>query len=469
VDPTYVRHVISGFCRALESNKLLPYGQVFKLCKWVVDQPIDIPGRVVPKRLRAGLEVDRNWRNARIEIARLLEKSLEDKAKLPFAFREEVWAIIRPLTDDPEPDVEYEKKYGGTNMDPLTLSLNTIRGKALHAVMYYAMWVRQNIKDDLKKQENRIPSFKDMPEVMDVLNKHLDFETDKSQTSRAVYGYWLPQLVHLGPEWVKANLARIFPQESDLKPLRDAAWHTYLLYGGQISSFVTRILMDIYREEVLRRKGRQIGENTYKSPETRLAEHIVMMYLWGEYGLEDDSLIDLFFKTVPSQLTAHAMDFLGRDTCGVSASEPAMTEKMKALWEWRVKQAGGPANMPKEELSAFGWWFAGRQFDVAWTFRHLEETLKRTGVGRSKQQVFERMSTVFPNYPNESLRCLRLLAERNDDPWLFRGSRNQKEVWSLLEQAMKNTDDKVRDAAESIIHLLGSKGFLEYRGLLKKP
>ena len=30
------------------------------------------------------------------------------------------------------------QKYGGDNMDPLTLSLNTIRGKALHAVMGYA-------------------------------------------------------------------------------------------------------------------------------------------------------------------------------------------------------------------------------------------------------------------------------------------------------------------------------------------
>lgn len=464
MDPTYVRHIISGFCRALESDKPLPYAQVFKLCKWVVNQPTDISGRVVPKGLRDGLEVDRTWRNARIEIARLLEKSFEDKSKLPFEFREEAWAIIRPLTDDPEPDVEYEKKYGGDNMD---LSLNTIRGKALHCVMYYAMWVYRKIKEDVQIKERRTPAFKDLPEVLTILNRRLDPSVDRSQTSRAVYGQWLPQLTHLGPDWVTENLARLFPQEPDLKPLRDAVWHTYLLYGGRIYSSVTKIAMDIYREEVLRLKGKQIGGKMYKSPETRLAEHIVLLYLWGEYGLEDNSLIDMFFKIAPSQLTVHTMDFLGRDTHDAKTHEPVITERMKALWDWRVERVGGPDKMPNEELSAFGWWFAGGQFDAAWALSRLEETLKRTGVSRSSMQVCERLSALFSGHPREALRCLRLFIDKNADPWFFLRARKQQGAWTLLEQAMNSKDDAVRDKAEEIIHLLGSKGYLEYREMLR--
>ncbi|MCG2660205.1 MAG: hypothetical protein L6437_08180 [Kiritimatiellae bacterium] len=467
IDPTYVRHIISGFCRALENGKPLPYGQVFKLCKGVVDQPANIPGRVVPKGLREGLEVDRNWRNARIEIARLIEKSLEEKAKLPFELREEVWAIIQPLTDDPEPDAEYEKKYGGDNMDPLTLSLNTIRGKTLHTLMGYAMWVYRNIKEDVRTKESRTPSFKEMPEVLKVLDRHLDLKVDRSQTSRAVYGQWLPQLVHLGSEWVEANLDRIFPREPEFTPLRNAVWHTYLLYGGQLYSSVTRIVMSIYREEVLGFKGKQLGDKAYKSPETRMAEHVVLLYLWGEYGLEDNSLIDLFFKTAPSQLTAHALDFIARDTYGAKVPLSAITERMKALWDWRVERVGGPDKMPKEELSAFGWWFAGGQFDAAWAFKHLEETLKQTGISRSSMQVCERLSALFSGHPHESLRCLRLFIDRNADPWFFRRARKQKGAWTLLEQAMDSKDGAVRDEGEEIIHLLGSKGYLEYRELLR--
>jgi hypothetical protein len=378
-----------------------------------------------------------------------------------------VWAIISPLTDDSEPDVEYEKKYGGDNMDPLTLSLNTIRGKALHAVMYYAMWVYRNIKEDVWIKEHRTPSFKDMPEVLEVLDQHLDPNVDCSQTSRAVYGQWLPQLVHLGPEWVTTNITRIFPREPKLKSLRDAVWHSYLLYGGQIHSAVTRTVMNIYREEALGLKGKQIGDKAYKSPETRLAEHVVLLYLWGEYGLEDNSLIDIFFKTAPSQLTAHAMDFIARDTYGAKVPVPAITERMKALWDWRVKRVGGPNKMSKEEMSAFGWWFASGQFDAAWAFRHLEETLKRTGIGRSNLQVFERMSVLFSGHPHEALRCLRLFIDRNDDPWFFRSPRKKEGARTLLEQAMNSTDAAIVEKAEEIIHLLGSKGYLEYRELLK--
>lgn len=240
------------------------------------------------------------------------------------------------------------------------------------------------------------------------------------------------------------------------------------MYGCQLYSSVTQAVMSVYREEVLALAGKQIGKNTYKSPETRLAEHVVSLYLWGEYGLEDNSLIDIFFKKALPPLTAHAMDFIGRDTCGAKVPVPAITERMKALWDWRIERVGGPDKMSKEELSSFGWWFAGGQFDTAWAFRELEETLTRTNISRSNLQVFERMSVLFSGHPHESLRCLRLFIDRNDDPWFFRSPRKKEGVRTLVEQAMNSKDEAVRNKAEEIIHLLGYKGYLEYRELLKK-
>jgi len=464
MDPTYIRHMISGFCRVAESEKPIAYDAVFIFCRWVLDQWPDSPRLDLPEELKDGIDVDRSWHYARSEVVRFVEKSLGEKAKLPFNLRAEVFEIIQPLTDDPEPDLAYENK---SSMDPLTLSLNTIRGKALHAVMAYAMWVNRNIRDDIKAKEGRNPNFSDMPEVLPILNKHLDARNDPSRASRAVYGQWLPQLVYLGSDWVLANMKRLFPREPELKPLRDAVWHTYLLYGGQLYSSVTKSMMSVYREEVAGLKDRQIGEKSYESPNRRLAEHVVIMYLWGGIELGDDSLLDLLFKTAPTAITTHVMDFIGRDIFRNKDIEPKIIKRMIALWTWRVEQVGGFDRMPVEELSAFGWWFASGKFEPEWALRNLEETLRWTPINAANLQAIEQLSNLYSVHPVEVLRCLKLFVQVNSDLWFFVSSHKQKGVWTILEQGMASDNVAIRDQAEEIVHLLGSKGYLEYRELLQ--
>lgn len=76
------------------------------------------------------------------------------------------------------------------------------------------------------------------------------------------------------------------------------------------------------------------------------------------------------------------------------------------------------------------------------------------------------MSEVFGEYPAEPLRCLNLFMKKNDDLWFF--GHKEKGVWSILEQAMQHENPEIWKQAENIIHLLGSKGYLEYRELLKR-
>lgn len=157
LDPTYIRNLITGFNQAIHKNIKVEFRAVFKLCQWVIEQERTIPGREMPQGLREGLEIDLDWGPSRREIADLLEKVFNEEIGLPYDFRAAVWGLIEPLTRDPEPDLEYEAKYGGKNMDPLTLSINTIRGKALHSVMNYTLWLCR----DIEKREKRHPSFAD--------------------------------------------------------------------------------------------------------------------------------------------------------------------------------------------------------------------------------------------------------------------------------------------------------------------
>lgn len=468
IDPTYIRHLISGFSLALENNKSLPYESVFTLCKWVVDQPRDILERVILAGLRDNLDIDLNWRNARSEIARLMERIFHDDMNFPFDLRDKAWAIIGHLTEDPEPTLDDEEKYGGDNMDPLTMSINYTRGKAMHAVVKYALWVYRNIQ----KRENREPGFddKELKNVRKVLDEHLKVTNKKygrSLTDRAVYGEMLPQLMRLDAEWFKKNIKKIFPSAPGNKNLREAAWSTYLIYS-RLYDQVFEALKEIYEQEVKELVGKTIKEGKSRNAELRLVEQLVVLYAREEIDLNNGGMIDILFRTTPGELKVHAMEFMGRSLAAEGAPQSQVVSRFKALWEWREKSIGGLEQMPEKELSAFGWWFASGKCGDDWALPYLENVLSKTGIGRAHLPVFERMSDIFEKYPDKALRCLRLFIEKNDDPWFFRAGRQQKGVWTLLDQAVRSNNSDIRDEAGKIINILGSRGHLQYRELYNK-
>src|SRR5690606_30022214 len=99
--------------------------------------------RVVEFAHAATDEVDR-WRWVSKCAASLIDDSFEaGLAAIPIPFREEVWPILERLAQNPDPTPEHESRYGGSNMDPATLSLNTVRGETFHAVVRYGLWWRR--------------------------------------------------------------------------------------------------------------------------------------------------------------------------------------------------------------------------------------------------------------------------------------------------------------------------------------
>src|SRR5262249_34581 len=155
----------------------------------------------------------------------------ESSPTIPFELRSAAWAVLKPLTDDPEPNQEHEAHYGarpfsrkrktkntepaqeqiaryeGSNMDPPTLSLNTTRGEAMHATMRYALWIRRNIEKEPHGEERIKRGFEEIPEVREVLETHLDPALDSSLAIRSVYGQWFPWLVFLDEKWASAHVS----------------------------------------------------------------------------------------------------------------------------------------------------------------------------------------------------------------------------------------------------------------------
>jgi hypothetical protein len=180
-------------------------------------------------------------------------------SEIPISLRSLVWEVLYPLTQDPEPTPEYEETYDGSNMDPATLSINTIRGAAMHAVIVYALWIKRYLKTDK------------IPEVIGVLDLHLDPNVDPSLAIRTVYGHYYPQLlVHLDRQWAETAIPRIFPEEAGMQDLRDSAWVTYITFNDPYHE-VFSILKDEYIKAIKRLNTALEFKDHFKDPGVRLA------------------------------------------------------------------------------------------------------------------------------------------------------------------------------------------------------
>ncbi len=130
--PTYLRSYFYGLREANEKKRTITWEQVLNLATWIVNQPRD----AAMPTARQPFDDDRGWMGARSAIADLLTQSLNNT--VPITYRETVWRTIATLAEDPEPTPAYEETYG-TAMDAPMIAMNTIRGKALEAVIKYAL------------------------------------------------------------------------------------------------------------------------------------------------------------------------------------------------------------------------------------------------------------------------------------------------------------------------------------------
>lgn len=463
LDPTYVRALFSGLREATKQKTAFPWQPVLELGFWVVRQPREIPGRKSEYS-----DLDPGWVWARKAIAEALSSGFEPSdAEIPFALRSLVWKVIQPITEDPDPTPEHESEYGGSNMDPVTLSINTTRGDAMHTVIRYALWVRRHIENEADGKERIGRGFDEMPEVKEVLDQHLDPSKDPSLAIRAVYGQWFPWLVLLDKGWTVKNITKIFPSDEKLLGIRNAAWESYIIFCLPYDN-----AFEVLRQEygrAIELLGSLSKEKRYLAdPEECLAEHL-MTFCWrGKFSLdEEDGLLDRFYKKASDKVRSHAMEFIGRTLETEKGAVPSeIIKRFKILWNKRLEVARSSPESHSMELAAFGWWFASAKFDDKWSMNQLVEILKFTKKAEPDHMVIERLTEVCNALPGQSVECLRLMAAGDKEGWKIYGWREQAQT--ILAVALQSPDPNIKSAAENVVHYFGTRGYLEFRSLLQK-
>lgn len=447
LDPAYVWSILEGLREASEGFEF-PWKAVLDLAGWAAE-------------VKPGTEADR-WRPARMEIARLVARGLQPpvpdkpdvektkKAHIPFRFRKEAWRAIRPLTDDPDPEVS---PATAPALVPTAIadSNSTVRGEAMHAVCRYALWVRREIETSQQARERVARGFDEMPEVREVLEAHLDPAADPAPAVRSVYGRWFSYLLLLDNRWGVANAARIFPQDPKLEHLRDAAWEGHISFSSPFDHLLAVI------EGEYRRAVERVGTYAPPAPGTisahhRLAEHLMVFYLRGKVAMDRSGLLGTFFNQAPDPLRRHAMAFIGRSLGTQDGRVPKdIAMRMQALWDKRMQAAesSGDIGAFAGELSAFGWWFASRKLDLTWSVRQLLKVLELGIKVEAANLVIAALKDLDESLVDRKVEALdRILAMEQDSVNLVAWTDDSREV---INQGLVAGDEHTRTTALKLL------------------
>jgi hypothetical protein len=464
LDPTYVNGYLSGYRELAMNHQAIPWKPILELCSWVVAQDREIPGRTSEYG-----DLDTGWGWTRSTIAHLLSAGFNDgSSEIPLELRSLVWEVLLPLTDDPDPSNASEAKYGGSNMDPVTLAINTVRGQAIEAVHNFALWTYRSLD-----ATGRAGGFEQMPEVRFVLDRHLDREVERSYAVHSIYGRKFPWLQLLDAEWAEQNVAKIFPPEESDELYWESAWDAYITYCPPYDS-----VFDVLRTEY----GRAIARLNHAPTERKrpafaqdhLPQHLMTFYLRGKIDLDDPLLRD-FFETASPELLGRAMSFVGRSfsvlvdnefrSLPTPPSDEVLT-RARVLWEFRlrkVQEATDPTDHAKE-LSEFGWWSISPHFEGTWVLDQLSNVLRSVGTIDAGHEIVKRLAREVEEHPTEALGVLQLMLHSDKDGWLVLSWKDS--VTDILRSGLNSVSADVRRLATEITQQLGVRGYREFRSLL---
>lgn len=468
VDRTYVRALFDGFRNARRANRSFEWDQVLNLALWAVGQPIGASDDD-----QAHEDADPSWRWVRKSLADLVASGFHGVGQFAFADCERIWTIIEKLSSDPNPTPDHEAQYGGTNMDPYTLAINTVRPQALDAAVQYAFWVRRSIVGESAGNDRPEKGFSFAPEAARLIEHHLVPEHDRSYAVRAAIGHWLASLVWFDSSWVKENWPLLFPERPDLVSLAQATWGAHVQYGRLFVS--TFELAPMYRFALLHPVGGDKRDN--RSPDNRLAEHILTFYWWGLIELgASDSLVELLFNSGSSAQKQHAIQYVGWSLGRTDeAIPPDVLNRLKDLWDWRfptlaaqTKSADAATKEAAvEELEQFGHWFASEKFEVDWVLPRFDAVIEITGGTERAHSALKVLAEVARSMPLAAATTLEKFSlAPGKEPWRFHlWKESAKEI---MQAALSSTEPGAAEKATLLVNKWTANVSPEYKQLLEE-
>ncbi len=452
--PNYIYSLILGLREALKNGSEIDWQTVLSLCRYALEQEDDEQD-VQDDRLG-----DPIWLRIHKRIADLIGVGCRATSHpIPFQYRDEVWELIYPLTQHPQPDEEFEQQK---DREPMGVSINTVRGEAMHAVFKYMYWVRTHDED-----EGSV-SFAKMPEVQKVLERHLDTNQEPTLTIRSVYGQHLWQLIKTDPDWLNSHLDTIFPTEAEQQPLFYAAWYGFITQHRAHQLLLTH-LQPVYEQAITQLNLEFDSWDNGLMPDRRLAEHLLGYYWHGDLTL-DSELLDTFFKHAPAELRGYLFEYIGRNLDRMEAKlDDEICVRLENFMNYRINKGKSVKNDSsyEEELAYFGYCFPHDTFEQSQHIGRLHEVLKITPQVENSRAVMQQLPNYVDEYPEKVMDCIENMVKSTDRTLDIQVWREPlKEILSKLlekeESSSKRAKGLIQYISQRRFHLME-----EFRSLLE--
>jgi hypothetical protein len=398
-----------------------------------------------------------NW--ARSSATRFVEKAFDKNEvkkseRITVSEADAVLDLVLILTRDAEPSLEYEANEK-RSLDPASLSINTVRGQAMHALMHAMAWANRN------KAASEF-----MDKIFAELDWHLVKNNDPTQTIRAVYGWHFPLIWGNREEWAMSNKNIIFSNDK----LGQVAADTYVSFS-RVHPDAIKILGDVFERQVPRLAAEPDEKKNNITTEglKHFVQHLSLHYWYGQLDLSDSSIMKKMLNKAHNKYLSEAINFIGfrlykADHDGLEVTDEELT-RLIALWEYVVAMVSKNGSK-KEVLEEFGTWFASGKFDDDWSLDQLLAALKLAGSVNLDFAVLERLEKLVEAQPLKAVGIIDAMVDgATRDRWAIGTWRDNAVL--ILKTAYNSTDVSAKQAAKALANKLVNKGYEEYRNVTK--
>ena len=462
LDLPFMVWLLRGLQKALGNspNELSTFSwePVIAFCQWMLNNLRDIYEHPASDGYS-------EWNGICDAIVEIIDAGLLAKgaSSIPLTLRKQVWQLLKPLTNDPQVTPGFTPQYQGSNMGSYGASINAVRGKAMHAVVRYAFWIRQDANGNAKASQN----FDDIPEVQQVLEWHLNHQQDPSSAIRAVYGKWFPHLLYLASDWTSQRIDQIFPEEPDLQWLFEAAWQGYLfnrLYDNVFVALRKKYICAMAQLPTLSTSSGEPSEAV-----RALSNHLLDLFWYELIDLgESDNLLEEFFTKAPiHRREAFMQNFSWRLLYGDFKVDDELRQRLQNFLAWRIDQAKASEIKVERpsDLKYFSWIFASGKLDDQWAIAKLVDVLKLLGTVDHCREFLKRLESLASAMPRHIVQCLCLIADGSEALDWFT-SYHSDHHRTILQVALESKDEVAQKLAKDLINRLLARNLWDYRELI---
>lgn len=453
----YAQHLLMGLKDAHQAGRSFEWNAVFELCSELTNQSdeADTPAD----------DEDFNHSWLLSAVSQLLEQAFQkDDAAPP----EQLCPVARDLVIklvriSEEPTEDYERTFGGSNMDPFTLSLNTARGRAMHALMSYCLFRGRTLDRSVESRGLQVTESRLEPLTMAVLDERLDTHVDPSLTVHSIYGFYFPHLLYLDHSWVLQNLARIFPSDDRLW---NASFKSYVNYG-QFRADIFELLRGQFERGISSLTPDAAAGRSDSQYPSQFAQHLAVAYWWGIEKLDSPLITDFF--TLASDSARSSFVWLLWRALGESppGKESPHWQRCIELWTWRAGEVSRQreSGQNEDELESYFLWLDVIPEDVSEVEPLIAASLPHLGRFSDTNRLIGYLDRQVEKYPRQAAELLEKVVELGKEMYLMSEHRNH--VRHILVAALRSDDRAAQESADRIIGLYGRRADYSYEDLLK--